>query len=172
MKYMGSMVKMRKPESVKQILQKHNKAKPQTTYTSRPNTGVAMAQPTSGTDHAKKAARGASPGAAAPGVRPHPHHHLSSLALSGSCMVACKGVLRWFPILLASKPTILGYKQMGRAPFTTHHNSRSSLPPLVSFYYFQQCLELGKTLVKSLDIQKESWYDQYEEFFYVLVLIL
>jgi hypothetical protein len=37
MKYMGSMVKVRKPESVKQILQKHNKQKP----TQLPNLGQA-----------------------------------------------------------------------------------------------------------------------------------
>ena len=79
---------------------------------------------------------GASPSAIAPGVRPHPHYRLSGLALYGSCMAAYKGGLWQFPILLASKPTILGYKQIGRAPFTTHTTIELSVPPLVFFTIF------------------------------------
>jgi hypothetical protein len=74
------------------------------------NTSVAMAQPTSGTDHAKTVERGANLGVVALGVRPHPYHRLLGPLDSGGCMMPCRGSFAWFPFLPQPKPTILGYK--------------------------------------------------------------
>jgi len=47
----------------------------------------------------KAVASGASQGALATWVHPHPQHHLSGPPCSGGCMVACRGGLGVFPIL-------------------------------------------------------------------------
>jgi len=80
------------------VPRKTKKAYP--TYTSGGNSGIAMAQPTSGTNHVKTVARGPAQ------VQPHPHHRLSGLALFGDCMAACKDSLQGFPILFSPKPTM------------------------------------------------------------------
>jgi hypothetical protein len=102
-KYMWIWSKGATQESVKQ---KSAKQKP--TYTPKlgrvPLRKQTQTQPAA--HQSKAVASGASPGAAAPGVRPHPHHRLPGPPCSGGCMATCKGGSWWLPNLPAPKPTI------------------------------------------------------------------
>jgi ABC-type molybdate transport system permease subunit len=60
---------------------------------------------------------------------------------------------------------------MGGALIQTHTTLEFSLPPLVLFYLFSLVWSKA-SFIGELEHLKESWYDQYEEFFYVLVLII
>ena len=148
----GNIVKRRNSESINASSAPRKTKKAHPSYTSGTNTGVATAQPTSGPDHAKTAARGASPGAAAPRVLPHPHHRLSGPALSDGCMAACKGGLRRFPILPAPKPTIKQYKcRVGAlSQHTPHLEPLPHYHILVLFYFLVVFCEQGKAIKESL----------------------
>ena len=119
MKYMGSMIKVRNLESVKQNLRSTNKQRPNLPRQFGCQTNQGGAQPAA--HHAKAVARGASQGAAAPWVHPHPQCRLScppspgwyNKCSIGDCMRDLHGIF--------SETTLdTGIRGGGEPPLSTH----------------------------------------------------
>jgi hypothetical protein len=114
------------------IIKRHNQAKCNADSTTKkqakahpinisgPSTNMGMIQAHPVAHNMKSVARGASPGRAAPGVRPHPHHcHLSPSSIGG-CMLPCIVGPWWFPKIPTSNQPWISINKRVELTFNTH----------------------------------------------------